>query len=58
MVATGNDKYSFNAELAAYAELAAKIFARLLCICKSGIRTEMLQGFINRGLSKINQHIH
>jgi len=27
VVATGNDKYSFNAELAAYAELAAKIFA-------------------------------
>lgn len=48
MVATGNDKFSFNAEL------AAKIFARLLCICKLGIRTEMLQGFINRGLSKIN----
>lgn len=38
MVATGNDKYSFNAEL------AAKILARLLCICKSGIRAEMLQG--------------
>lgn len=54
MVATGNDKYSFNAELAAYAELAAKIFAWLLCICKLGIRTEMSQGFINRGLSKIN----
>ena len=48
MVATDNDKYSFNAEL------AAKILARLLCICKSGIRAEMLQGFKNKGLSKIN----
>lgn len=54
MVATGNDKFFFSAELEANAELAAKILARLLCICKSGIRTEMSGGFINRGLSKIN----